>query len=134
MRVLVTGATGFVGRKLVDAMLMADHEVIVLTRDRARYNGPDDVQVVEGDVLETWSFDDTLDIDCAYYLIHSMGAGATMPNAIAEQPATLPRLQATLESIASSISADSGSTVTSFRHTFVPDGKSNTSLPAASTN
>src|SRR5262249_44849592 len=35
-RVLVTGATGFVGRRLVEALASAGHEVTVLTRDRAK--------------------------------------------------------------------------------------------------
>ncbi|TQQ81227.1 NAD-dependent epimerase/dehydratase family protein [Halonotius terrestris] len=75
MRVLVTGATGFVGSNLVDALVDTDHEVTVLTRDRDRYDGPDAVRVVEGNVLEPGSFDDALDVDAAFYLIHSMGAG-----------------------------------------------------------
>jgi len=75
MRVLVTGATGFVGSNLVDALVNADHEVTVLTRDRQRYDGPSAVRVVEGNVLDPGSFDDALDVDVAYYLIHSMGSG-----------------------------------------------------------
>ena len=75
MQILVTGATGFVGGNLVDALLGAGHEVTILTRSRKRYDGPDEVRVVEGNVLEPGSFDDALDVDLAYYLIHSMGAG-----------------------------------------------------------
>ena len=75
MQILVTGATGFVGGNLVDALLAADHEVTILTRSRERYDGPEAVRVVEGNVLEPGSFDDALDVDLAYYLIHSMGAG-----------------------------------------------------------
>ncbi|AQL42955.1 NADH-binding protein [Halorientalis sp. IM1011] len=77
MRVLVTGATGFVGGHLVPALLAADHEVSVLVRDRDGYDGPDEVAVFEGDLLEPGSFDDALeDIEAAYYLVHSMRAGA----------------------------------------------------------
>ena len=75
MQILVTGATGFVGSNLVDALLAADLEVTILTRSRERYDGPEEVTVVEGNVLEPGSFDDALDVDLAYYLIHSMGAG-----------------------------------------------------------
>jgi uncharacterized protein (TIGR01777 family) len=35
-RVLITGATGFIGRRLVEALVSAGHEVTVLTRDRAK--------------------------------------------------------------------------------------------------
>lgn len=77
MRVLVTGATGFIGGRLVPALLEAEHEVRVLVRDAAGYDAPDGVEVAEGDLLEPGSFEDALaDVDAAYYLVHSMQAGA----------------------------------------------------------
>jgi uncharacterized protein YbjT (DUF2867 family) len=77
MHVLVTGATGFVGSRLVPALLDADHDVRVLVRDATRYDGPDDVEVVEGDLLEPGSFDSALEgIGAAYYLVHSMRSGS----------------------------------------------------------
>jgi uncharacterized protein YbjT (DUF2867 family) len=76
MNVLVTGATGFVGGRLVPALLDAGHDVTVLVRDAERYGGPADVTVVEGDLLEPGSFDDALDVEAAYYLVHSMQSGA----------------------------------------------------------
>ena len=75
MHVLVTGATGFVGSNLVDALLAANHEVTILTRSRERYDGPEAVRVVEGNVLEPGSFDDALDVDLAYYPVHPRGGG-----------------------------------------------------------
>jgi uncharacterized protein YbjT (DUF2867 family) len=75
MRVLVTGATGFVGSRLLSPLLDAGHEVTVLVRDAERYTGPAGVRVVEGDLLEPGSFDDALSVDAAYYLVHSMGSG-----------------------------------------------------------
>ncbi|SDD09855.1 NAD(P)H-binding protein [Natrinema hispanicum] len=76
MRVLVTGATGFVGRRLVAALLAeTTHDVTVLVRDAASYDPPAGVTVVEGDVLEPGSFEAAVaDADVAYYLIHAMGA------------------------------------------------------------
>ncbi|MFC4357427.1 NAD(P)H-binding protein [Halobium salinum] len=73
MRVLVTGATGFVGSRLVPVLTERDHHITVLTRDADGYDGPADA-VVEGDVLERGSFEAALaDVDAAFYLIHSMG-------------------------------------------------------------
>lgn len=74
MRVLLTGATGFVGGRVLPALLDAGHDVTVLARDADGYDGPADVRVVEGDLLEAGSFDDALDVDAAYYLVHSMGS------------------------------------------------------------
>jgi len=73
MRVLVTGATGFVGGRLLPALRAAGYECTVLTRDGARYDGPSGVRVVEGDLLEPGSFDAAFE-NCAaaYYLVHSM--------------------------------------------------------------
>jgi uncharacterized protein YbjT (DUF2867 family) len=56
MKVFVTGATGFIGGRLVPALQEAEHEVSVLTRDATRYAGPPDVHVIEGDLLEPESF------------------------------------------------------------------------------
>lgn len=75
MRVLVTGATGFVGSRLVPALLAADHEVVALTRDADGYDGPAE-DVREGDILDPGSFEGALDgCEAAYYLIHSMDSG-----------------------------------------------------------
>ncbi len=75
MHVLVTGASGFVGRRLVAALReTTEHDVTVLVRDASAYDAPDDVAVVEGNVLDPGSFETSLDgIDVAYYLIHAMG-------------------------------------------------------------
>lgn len=73
MRVLVTGATGFVGGRLVPALRAAGHELVALTRDTDRYDGPNEVRVVEGDLLEPGSFEAAFEgCEAAYYLVHSM--------------------------------------------------------------
>lgn len=75
MNILVTGASGFVGRRLVAALGdTTEHDVTVLVRDERAYDSPDGVTVVEGDVLDPGSFEASLDgVDVAYYLIHAMG-------------------------------------------------------------
>ncbi|MEJ2852178.1 MULTISPECIES: SDR family oxidoreductase [unclassified Saccharothrix] len=55
MTVLVTGATGTVGRHLVDQLLAAGHRVRALTRDPDRADLPAGVEVVRGDTTDAES-------------------------------------------------------------------------------
>jgi len=80
MRVLVTGATGFVGNRLVPTLLDRGHEVVALVRDADGYAPPAGVHVVEGDLLEPETLPPAFEIDgdpvdAAYYLVHSMDGG-----------------------------------------------------------
>jgi len=52
MTILVIGATGRVGRHVVDQLLQRDARVRVLTRDRAKAAFPAEVEVVQGDLLD----------------------------------------------------------------------------------
>lgn len=69
--VLVAGGTGFVGRRLVEALLDAGREVRVMTRRVEDYSGR--ATAVRGDVLEPASVRAAL-TGCthAYYLVHSL--------------------------------------------------------------
>ncbi len=76
MHVLVTGATGYVGGRLIPRLLAAGHRVRVLVRNPAGVRGRawiDQVEVIKGDVLEPDTLEAAVEgVDAAYYLIHSM--------------------------------------------------------------
>ena len=73
MRVLVTGATGYVGGALIPELLHRGHEVLALSRKGDPIDG---VEVIKGDVVTGEGLDEALDgVDAAYYLVHSMGRG-----------------------------------------------------------
>ncbi len=69
--VLVTGATGFVGRRLVPALLEQGHAVRAMTRNPSSYTGPG--EPVRGDVADRSSLETALTgVDVAIYLVHSL--------------------------------------------------------------
>ena len=75
MKALVTGATGFVGGRLADALAEDGAEVRCLVRDRARAEGLGH-ELHEGDALDADSLRGAGEgVDVAYYLIHGMGRG-----------------------------------------------------------
>ncbi|MCC5842616.1 MAG: SDR family oxidoreductase [Verrucomicrobia bacterium] len=79
MNLLITGATGYVGGRLVPRLLEDGHSLRCLVRDPERLKGRpwlDKVEVFKGDVLKSDDLDQVmLGIDTAYYLIHSLGGG-----------------------------------------------------------
>ncbi len=80
MRILVTGATGYVGSRLVTALIAVGHQVVAATRDPSRLAGfgwHDDVTAVELDASDAESARAALaaagPIDVIYYLVHAIG-------------------------------------------------------------
>jgi uncharacterized protein YbjT (DUF2867 family) len=75
-QILVTGATGYIGGRLIPRLLESNYQVRVLARDPKRLAGrawTDQVEIVKGDVLEPESLIQACSgIDVAYYFIHSM--------------------------------------------------------------
>lgn len=78
MRILVTGATGYIGGRLIPRLLAAGHTVRVMVREASRIAAHpwlSEVEVAVGDVLDRDSLVRALEgVDQAFYLIHSMMA------------------------------------------------------------
>jgi len=77
-RVLVTGATGYVGGRLVPRLLDRGHDVRCVVRDPSRLVGRpwSGAEIVEGDLEEPADARRALEgVDVAYYLVHSMNSG-----------------------------------------------------------
>ncbi|WP_292981635.1 DUF2867 domain-containing protein [Mycobacterium sp.] len=76
MRCVIFGATGYLGTRLVPALLSAGHEVRVMARTPAKLDDVpwrQDVEVVEGDVTDEDQVRQALDgQQVLYYLVHSM--------------------------------------------------------------
>jgi uncharacterized protein YbjT (DUF2867 family) len=82
MKILLTGATGYIGKRLLPILVAQGHEIICCARDKHRFYCPKEfeknITVIEVDFLKP----ETLsaippDIDAAYYLIHSMSGSAS---------------------------------------------------------
>ncbi|KUJ62727.1 epimerase [Flavobacteriaceae bacterium CRH] len=77
MKILLTGATGYIGKRLLPLLLDQGHEVICCVRDQNRFYYPQkdakNIQLIEVDFLDPKTVENIPDdIDAAYYLIHSM--------------------------------------------------------------
>lgn len=75
--ILVTGATGYVGGRLLPALLARGEHVRCLARRPEAIAPRPGLEVVAGDALDAEAVRRALDgVDVAYYLIHAMGAAA----------------------------------------------------------
>ncbi|MFF1735411.1 NAD(P)H-binding protein, partial [Streptomyces sp. NPDC058247] len=79
LRCLVTGATGYIGGRLVPELLAAGHDVRCLARTPAKLRDhpwAGDVDIVRGDVMDSKSVGAAMEgVDVAYYLVHALGTG-----------------------------------------------------------
>jgi len=74
-RILVTGATGYVGGRLLDALLERPGEIRCFARRPEAIAPRPGLEVVAGDALDPEAVQRALEgVDVAYYLIHSMGS------------------------------------------------------------
>lgn len=80
MKILLTGATGYIAQRLLPVLLENGHEVICMVRDSKRFDkskfGLDTkITLIEADLLDANSLSSIpRDIDITYYLVHSMSS------------------------------------------------------------
>jgi uncharacterized protein YbjT (DUF2867 family) len=79
MRILLTGANGYIGRRLLPVLIEEGHHVTCCVRNPASFEYPEEweaqIEVFQVDFLEPVPMDRApKDIDAAYYLIHSLSA------------------------------------------------------------
>lgn len=77
MKILLTGATGYIGKRLLPTLISHGHKVVCAVRDPKRFTAPDSlaphIEVIQADLLSKESLMSIPeDIDAAYYLVHSM--------------------------------------------------------------
>jgi len=81
MKILLTGATGYIGKRLLPILIENGHEVICCVRDKKRFNPPPSllpyIEVIQVDLLDSASLRQIPDdIAAAYYLVHSMSSSS----------------------------------------------------------
>ena len=81
MKILVTGATGYIGKRLIPLLLNDGHTVVCAVRDKERaknyFRDRKNIELIEVDFLDSKSLENIpKDIEAAYYLIHSMSNSA----------------------------------------------------------
>ncbi len=77
MKILLTGATGYIGKRLLPVLVANGHKVVCCVRDPSRFKPPaslqPEIEIIQLDLLDEQSFENIPDnIDGAYYLVHSM--------------------------------------------------------------
>jgi len=82
-RILVTGATGYIGGRLIPLLLNLGYQIRILVRDPRRIKGRSwehQVEVTTGDLMDLASLKSAFaNIDVVFYLVHSMASGADFP-------------------------------------------------------
>ncbi len=79
MKILLTGATGYIGKRLLPILIKEGHHVVCAVRDKKRFSPPkslnNHISIIEVDLLDKELLKNIpIDIDAAYYLVHSMSS------------------------------------------------------------
>ncbi|MCP9751215.1 SDR family oxidoreductase [Ferruginibacter sp. HRS2-29] len=95
MKILITGANGYIGQRLIPVLLEEGHELYCCVRNSQRFVSDTihaNMHVIETDFLQPGDTTFPEDIDVAYYLIHSMSSGKDFEKLEAESAVNFIRL------------------------------------------
>ena len=81
MKILLTGSSGYIGKRLLPILIENGHDVVCCVRDVKRFSPPlslkSKIEIIQIDLLNKASLDNIpTDIDGAYYLVHSMSSSS----------------------------------------------------------
>lgn len=81
MKILLTGATGYIGKRILPILVNMGHHIVCCVRDKSRFNPPESlkssISIIEIDLIDISTLSKIPDdIDIAYYLVHSMSTSA----------------------------------------------------------
>jgi uncharacterized protein YbjT (DUF2867 family) len=85
MKILLTGANGYIGKRILPVLVQKGHQVICCVRDKNRFNPPASIlnyiDIIEVDLLKKETLNNIpKDIDGAFYLVHSMSSSKDYEN------------------------------------------------------
>lgn len=84
MKILITGANGYIGQRLIPVLLEEGHTLYCSVRDKKRFEAEhphEQLNIIEADFLEAGGVSALpYEIDVAYFLIHSMSSGKDFEN------------------------------------------------------
>jgi uncharacterized protein YbjT (DUF2867 family) len=81
VKILLTGSSGYIGKRLLPVLVDRGHEVVCCVRDVKRFNAPESlrskIKIIRVDLLDQSSLENIPnDIDGAFYLVHSMSSSS----------------------------------------------------------
>ena len=85
MKILLTGATGYIGKRILPVLVQKGYQVVCCVRDKNRFNPPASIknylEIIEVDLLKKETLNKIpKDIDGAFYLVHSMSNSSNYEN------------------------------------------------------
>ena len=85
MKILLTGATGYIGKRILPVLIQKGYQVVCSVRDKNRFNPPASIknyiEIIEVDLLKKETLNNIPnDIDGAFYLVHSMSSATNYEN------------------------------------------------------